>query len=862
MLRRHPALAVERKHILASLAALVNEARLASDPGVSADDTLHDPHAMLSMAGSVQDNVTRFLELAAKVGVKLSMQQESTSRSSTPRTSPSAQTSVPAARRPELREAKSVGDFRTRRPSLVVAPPLLRTVSSGPMSAPLPSSPSVLRPPAVQHNHVIRSSDELSNILSVVHDNLLSTIAAFIGHAHAHTRSAHPSSYAHLIDRTRDTIEKVREVLIVVEAVLHHSVLMRTHRHGLEVLATCREALYIATTSLVTAARIVTSAPLLDKAQAEEAERYSLLQSATAVLRSGRDCVSAITACIAEPTDGDVFELVLPELDPDQEGTKGTTSARDCLEHQSMSNSGTRRAHTLSMLGRKATSLSCLRDKYEPVNEVLSVQEEHEEDEECLSESPESTSGLPSLETRFGEDDPFSPEQYGGWNARGANNMVNAEAAPPAPRSDSTLTSASSRGGLSSSSAGAEGSPVTASAEMTREESSRTSRSPTPSRAGLSPASTTDTSPRSSHEAPRTLLPGNGGIRQSPAPIDTTRSDAPHRLVSVLLSAPLPEAPLSPASPTPAPAMAYRDGSAWFLQRDYEAREISFNGDGHVTGGTLRCLLERMTLHDTTIDLTFSNTFFLTFRMFTNPSELAESLYRRFDVVPPSLQVEELKIWTARKATPIRLRVYNFFKIWLENFWQQDTDGVIVESLLAFCRDRLMDMMASAAHRLIGMIHKRASASPPELSRSRRGTLTVHDRTWPETANGGTGAPSYPAPLAMVTKNVLVALRAAPTSGTSVILDIDPLELARQLTIMESRLFCAIAPEELLSIDFSKKVSVATNIRAMSTLSTKLTGWVAETVLNERDTRKRTSLVKYFIKLCEVRTCLSSHLLP
>lgn len=120
---------------------------------------------------------------------------------------------------------------------------------------------------------------------------------------------------------------------------------------------------------------------------------------------------------------------------------------------------------------------------------------------------------------------------------------------------------------------------------------------------------------------------------------------------------------------------------------------------------------------------------------------------------------------------------------------------------------------------------------------------------------GSTGALSNPTPVAMVTKNVLVALRASPTSGASMILDIDPLELARQLTIMESRLYCAITPQELLSVDFSKKASVATNVRAMSTLSTKLTGWVAETVLNEQDTRKRTSLVKYFIKLCEVRTC-------
>jgi len=47
------------------------------------------------------------------------------------------------------------------------------------------------------------------------------------------------------------------------------------------------------------------------------------------------------------------------------------------------------------------------------------------------------------------------------------------------------------------------------------------------------------------------------------------------------------------------------------------------------------------------------------------------------------------------------------------------------------------------------------------------------------------------------------------------------------------------------------------HVMAMSTLSTAITGWVTESILNEPDTRKRTVLVKYFIKLAD--RCVGLH---
>jgi hypothetical protein len=87
--------------------------------------------------------------------------------------------------------------------------------------------------------------------------------------------------------------------------------------------------------------------------------------------------------------------------------------------------------------------------------------------------------------------------------------------------------------------------------------------------------------------------------------------------------------------------------------------------------------------------------------------------------------------------------------------------------------------------------------------------------------------------------------------GSSVsILDFDPLELARQFTIKESRIFCSILPEELLATEWMKKSgSMAVNVRAMSRLSTDLANLVADCILQLEDPKQRAKLIKQWVKI-------------
>lgn len=100
-----------------------------------------------------------------------------------------------------------------------------------------------------------------------------------------------------------------------------------------------------------------------------------------------------------------------------------------------------------------------------------------------------------------------------------------------------------------------------------------------------------------------------------------------------------------------------------------------------------------------------------------------------------------------------------------------------------------------------------------------------------------------------ISKSALNALRAR---NLVTVTDVDALEVARQLTLLDARYYCRIGPYELIGQEFSRKDSrIAVHVRAMSQLSTRLTTWVSESILYEHDAKKRAHLVRYFLKVAE-----------
>lgn len=278
------------------------------------------------------------------------------------------------------------------------------------------------------------------------------------------------------------------------------------------------------------------------------------------------------------------------------------------------------------------------------------------------------------------------------------------------------------------------------------------------------------------------------------------------------------------------------DAESKMLEKTY-AHELLYNKEGQITGGTLPALVERLTTHDSTPDAMFVSTFYLTFRLFVTPVELAEALVDRFDYVAESPHI----------AGPVRLRVYNVFKGWLESHWRDLSDHDSLTIIEPFAQEKLSTVLPAAGKRLLELARKVSSidgALVPRLVSSMGKTSTSISQYVP---------PDAPLPAPMMSKSQTNALKNWKMGGSfPSILEFDPLELARQFTIKEMNIFCSILPEELLASEWMKKSgSNAVNVRAMSTLSTDISNLVADTILQHEDAKKRAVVIKHWIKIAQ-----------
>ncbi|GJJ73293.1 son of sevenless [Entomortierella parvispora] len=266
----------------------------------------------------------------------------------------------------------------------------------------------------------------------------------------------------------------------------------------------------------------------------------------------------------------------------------------------------------------------------------------------------------------------------------------------------------------------------------------------------------------------------------------------------------------------------------WFLNYDYQQNELILNVDGQVKGGTLPALIERLTLHDG-LDSNFIATFLLTYRSFTTTGELFTYLFHRFTIQPPmGLDPEELEIWTEKKLTPIRLRVFNIIKSWLENFYLEDeTDD---RNALAMIKEfsgsaAMKDTMSFAAVQLIKLVEKREQSE----GAFRKMVLNLTTQAPPP-----------------ITPRNLKKIK---------FLELDPLEFARQLTIMEAQVYNKIRPVECLAkawmSDDPEMAAKAVNIKKMIETSNLCSNWINELLLSEKELKKRVLVIRQLVLIAE-----------
>jgi len=87
--------------------------------------------------------------------------------------------------------------------------------------------------------------------------------------------------------------------------------------------------------------------------------------------------------------------------------------------------------------------------------------------------------------------------------------------------------------------------------------------------------------------------------------------------------------------------------------------------------------------------------------------------------------------------------------------------------------------------------------------------------------------------------------------------DISPLEMARQLTIIEFQHFQNITMNECLNKRWSGPDCdrLAPNIRAIIRMANVVAGWVTTCIIAQKDVKARAGVIKYFIQTSQVGTC-------
>ncbi|KAJ3124815.1 hypothetical protein HK098_000855 [Nowakowskiella sp. JEL0407] len=277
---------------------------------------------------------------------------------------------------------------------------------------------------------------------------------------------------------------------------------------------------------------------------------------------------------------------------------------------------------------------------------------------------------------------------------------------------------------------------------------------------------------------------------------------------------------------------------AWYLAYEYHRDEISYNPEGYVNGGTIRALVERLTLHDQPSDPAYLEVFLMMFHCFTSSQDFFSFLLNRFFLVMPSgITPEEVKQWQEKKQKPIRLRVFRVLVAWLDSYWIEAYDDPVLEQLQKFAIGPFSDAMPMYASTLIDCVNRKINTVNNPDIRVREINMQQEDKLkqlvqrhrqlqaqsqvqllgpqqlFTDGRSKGTGNLSFfecfPPPI-------------LPKSLKRVsLIDLDPTEIARQLTIMEMKRYCAIGVVELLGQEWTKTPSLAPNVKAMNHMQAK-----------------------------------------